>query len=230
MQENILYYLKKIFNKKKKEKANKSFFSANCAGKKISISTGATLTIDNSYSNTKVANEEKIEKILKKYINNPEKIFNYIEGAGTKVVKSKLATKTLSLMKEDEGFILPKEGLKALILNLVFNKKIGFKTKEIFIVSSFKVNEYVLCYQFYNWYCYKMKLSGFEDKTQEKFKNIFELSENDIKELSFEEILELKGAIKRDIEAIDFVKKFVQKQSVSKKNLEKIKLGQTVRV
>ena len=100
----------------------------------------------------------------------------------------------------------------------------------MFIVSSFKINEYAMTYQFYNWYCYKMKLSGFEDETQEKFKNIFELKEDDIKELSFEEILELKGAIKRDLEAIDFVRKFVQKQSISKKNLEKIKLGKAVKV
>ena len=45
-----------------------------------------------------------------------------------------------------------------------------------------------------------------------------------------EEILNLKSAIKRDIEAIDFVKKMAQKFSMAKKNLEKIKQGQSIRV
>ena len=230
MEKNILYFLKKAFNKEKKANKFKNTLSGNCAGRKICTANGATLTINNSYADKRCANEEKIEKILKKYLKNPEELFNYIKGAGTTVVKSKLAGKVLSYLGEDEGFILPKKGYKAVILNLIFNKKLSDKTKEMFIVSSYNVNEYAMTYQFYNWYCYKMKLSGFENETQEKFKNIFELSENDIKTLSFEEILELKGAIKRDIEAIDFVKKFAQKQSVSKKNLEKIKLGKAIKV
>ena len=219
-----------MFKKEKKADTVKKTLSGNCAGRKICSTNGATLTINNSYADKKVANEEKIEKILNKYLKNPTELFKYIEGASTTVVKSKLAPKILSYLGEEEGFILPKKGLKAFILNLVFNKKLSTKTNEMFIVSSFNVNEYIMTYQFYNWYCYKMKLSGFEDDTQEKFKNIFELTEEDIKELSFEEILELKGAIKRDIEAIDFVKKFAQKQSLSKKNLEKIKLGKAVKV
>lgn len=232
MQKNILYYLKKVFKRKKNNlKANKSAtLSANFAGKKFCTSKGATLTINNSYNDKKCANEEKIEKILKKYLKNPTEIFNYINGSGTNVIKSKFASKILPYLKEDEGFILPQKGIKAFILNLFFNKKLSFKTKEMFVVSSFNVNEYALIYQFYNWYCYKMKLSGFEDETQEKFKNIFELTDSEIKEMSFEEIIELKGAIKRDIEAIDFVKNFVQKQSLSKKNLEKIRQGQAVKV
>ena len=230
MRKNILYCLKRLFKSTKKSDVNKKMLSGNCAGKKICTANGATLTINNSYNDKKCANEEKIEKILKKYLKNPTGLFDYIKGAGTIVVKSKFAPKILSYLGEDEGFILPKTGIKALILNLIFNKKFSLKTGEMFVVSSFNVNEYAIIYQFYNWYCYKMRLSGFEDTTQEKFKNIFELTEDDIKELSFEEILELKGAIKRDIEAIDFVKKFVQKQSLSKKNLEKIRLGKAVKV
>ena len=40
----------------------------------------------------------------------------------------------------------------------------------------------------------------------------------------------LKSAIKRDIEAIDFVKKITQKIILSKRNLEKIKQGQSINV
>ena len=76
-----------------------------------------------------------------------------------------------------------------------------------------------------------MKLTGYEADTQEKFKHIFEICEtNEIDNLNYEEILNLKSAIKRDIEAIDFVKKMAQKFSMAKKNLEKIKQGQSIRV
>ena len=101
----------------------------------------------------------------------------------------------------------------------------------MFVLSSFDVNVYAFIYQFYNWYCYKMKLSGFEAKTQEQFKHVFEICETSkIKSLNYEEILNLKSAIKRDIEAINFVKKLAQKFDMAKKNLEKIKQGQSISV
>ena len=78
----------------------------------------------------------------------------------------------------------------------------------MFVLRNGELNTYAFIYQFYNWYCYKMKLSGYEIDTQEKFKHIFEICETDkINSLNYEEILDLKSAIKRDIEAIDFVKK-----------------------
>jgi hypothetical protein len=53
-----------------------------------------------------------------------------------------------------------------------------------------------------------MKLSGYEEETQEMFKEVFELCETSkIETLNYEEIMNLKSAIKRDIEAINFVKK-----------------------
>ena len=157
--------------------------------------------------------------------------FDYIKGANTPVYKIKNADKILSLINEQEGFILPQSGFKALYLNIVLNKKISFKTKEMFVLRNMEVNSYAIAYQFYNWYGYKMKLDGFEQETQKKFKNIFEICEtNKIDELSFEEILELKSAIKRDIEAIDFVKNLAVKNQMAKKNLQKIKEKKVVRI
>ena len=76
-----------------------------------------------------------------------------------------------------------------------------------------------------------MKLSGFEDKTQEMFKYVFEICETSkIDSLNYEEIISLKSAIQRDVEAINFVKKIAQKFSMAKKNLEKIKHGQSIKI
>ena len=226
-----IYAIQEKKHKKRMEKLNKKILSGNICGQKNHTINGATLSIKNSNYKKDKLNQEKIEKLIEKHIKEPQKLFDYIKGAKTPIYKIKNADKILSKINEQEGFILPQKGIKALYLNLILNKKIAFKTSEMFVLRSYDVNIYAFIYQFYNWYCYKMKLSGFESSTQEHFKHIFEICEtNKIDLLNYEEILNLKSAIKRDIEAIDFVKKMAQKFSMQKKNLEKIKQGQSINV
>lgn len=226
----IFDFIYKNQEKKHKKKMQK-LLSGKVCGQKIIASSDATLCIKDALYEKDKANQEKIEKIIEKYINEPEKFFNFIKGAKTPIYRIKNADKILAHINEQEGFILPKKGKIALYLNLVLNKKISFTTPEMFILRNGELNTYAFIYQFYNWYCYKMKLSGFDDDTQEKFKHVFEICEtNKINTLNYEEILNLKSAIKRDIEAINFVKKMAQKFSMAKKNLEKIKQGQSIKV
>ncbi len=219
----------KFFNKKKEYAINKSILSANDGNKSCHINSSATLTIENKQ--TDMSYQTRIEKMLDNYIDKPEKLFEYIKGSGTKVFLNKYAAQILSKINEQEGLIYPKKGLQALYLNLILNKKFSFKTDEMFVLSSYNVNLVAMSYQFYNWYACKMKLNGYDFEAQEKFKNVFEICETDkINDLTFEEIISLKNAIRRDIEAINFVKELTIKKSMAKKNLEKIKMGQTVRV
>ena len=228
---DFVYKFQEVKHKKRMEKLNKKMLSGNICGEKHVAINGATLSLKNETYEKDKANQEKIEKIIEKYINQPEKFFDYIKGAKTPIYKIKNADKILAKIGEFEGFILPKKGLKALYLNLILNKKIAFKTQEMFVLRSGELNTYAFIYQFYNWYCYKMKLSGFEVQTQEQFKKVFEICETSkIDSLTYEEVLSLKSAIKRDIEAIDFVKRIVQKFSLAKENLEKIKQGQSIKV
>ena len=228
---NKFYDFQEKNHKNRMQKLNKTLLSGNICGQKHVAINGATLSINNENSKNDKANQEKIEKIIEQYINEPKKLFDYIKGAKTPVYKIKYAKKILSFINEQEGFILPKKGLEAFYLNLILNKKIAFSTPEMFILSSYDVNVYAFIYQFYNWYCYKMKLSGFEIKTQEQFKHVFEICETSkINELSFSEILGLKSAIRRDIEAIEFVQQFAKKKTMAQKNLEKIKQGKAIKV
>ena len=158
--------------------------------------------------------QKKIERILSK---KPEKILEFIKRAKTPIYKANI---------KQQGFISPKKGLKALYLNLVLNKKIGFSTTEIFVIP--KNNSlYTLSYEFYKWYCFKKGIKGFEEKTQNNFEKIFTLNKDD---LTFDEIIELKEAIARDIEAINFVKEFAMKTSMAKKNHRRIAKGETVKI
>ena len=198
---------------------------------KCHYTTGATLSIGDEKKKEEIKQiEEKIEKLVEKYINNPKKFFDYIKGAKTPVFVTKNAKKILSI-KEDEGLIYPKKGFKALYLNLILNKKISFKTKEMFVISNFNINTYAFLYQFYNWYLYKTNKDDFDDVTQEMFKNVFEICETEkIVKLSFGECLKLKSAIRNDIGAINFVQKMCKKFAMQKKALDKIRQKQSVKV
>lgn len=228
---NLIYAYQDKKHKKRMQKLNDKILSGKICNEKHVAINGATLSIKTKESEKEKLHQQKVENLIEKYINDPNKLFDYIKGAKTPIYKIKNAKKILEKIGEFEGFILPKKGLKALYLNLILNKKISFKTSEMFVISSYNVNLYAFLYQFYNWYCYKMKLSGYEDDVQEQFKHVFEICETSkINELSYDEILNLKSAIKRDIEAIDFVKKITQKIILSKRNLEKIKQGQSINV
>lgn len=217
-------------HKKRMNSLKKRTLSGKINGESYHTNSAATLTIKNGSQEEKKANQQKIKEILLNSMQNDyDGLFKYIEHSSTKIYKHKFANKILAKIDETEGFILPKKGLKALYLNLIFRHKISFKSPEMFVLRNYNVNIYAFIYQFYNWYCYKMNLSGYEDSAQENFKHVFEICETDkIKTLTYEEILELKGAIKRDVEAIDFVLNFVRETQLAKDKLNQIKDGKKV--
>jgi len=212
-------------------KLNKNMHSASFCGSSVHANSAAMLSITSSTNKKADKCREKIEAILDLYYKEPKKLFDYIQKANTPVFVVKNITKILNLIHEKEGFILPKRGIEAFYLNFILNKKISFKTSEMFLVSNYDVDICELAYQFHNWYCYKMGLDGYDAKTQEHFKHVFEICETSkIDNLSFQDVISLKTAVRRDIEAIEFVQRFVQKKTKSKKNLDEIKQGKIVKV
>ena len=160
--------------------------------------------------------KEKTEKLFQIFLKEPSKLSKYIEGAKTKVYKT-------NLKNIQEGFILPQKGLFALYLNIVLAHKFSFKTSEIFVIKK-DSNIYSLFYEFYRWYNYKKGTIGYSKETQEKFSHIFEYTNpKKMDTLSYDDIIELKLAIKKDIEAIDFIKQIAVKNQSSKKALKKLK-------
>ena len=94
----------------------------------------------------------------------------------------------------------------------------------MFVLRDGQVNIYTMAHQFHKWYGYRMGLPGFDDEAQEKFKKIFDYEiDANVQLLSYEEILSLKEAIHRDIEAIDFVIKLAKENEGTKKAFKNIK-------
>ena len=83
---------------------------------------------------------------------------------------------------------------------------------------------YCTILQFYNWYAFKSGFAGYEYETQEKFKTIINSKniQKDIDKLSISDIITVKEAIRRDIEALNFVISLAKNTDGTKNAFEKM--------
>jgi len=168
--------------------------------------------------------EQELKQIVKSCENNPEKLLSYMKEQGTTVIKLKHADKHLALINETEGLITNISGAKAFYINLITGQGISNRIDEIFILRDMPIDKYYMIHQFYKWYANKHKLPGFDETTQNNFRKITQSQDNSVIEsFNINEILGLKEAIARDIEAIDFVVKLAKESDGSKNALKKLK-------
>ncbi len=232
----FVFINQKILEKKYRVKLDSKTSCTVGSTKKFYLGDESLEITSETLKNRDKAND-KITQIVKKNIKTPEKLLDYIQNHGTRVCKVDNADKSLKFINEEEGFITELKGFKALYLNfvlsLICDKKISikFKTPAMFVLRDLPVDVYYMSHQFYKWFGCKMKLPGYDYKTQENFKATFKtLSNNDISKLSFDEIVAVKEAVNRDKEAIDFVLNLCRETSASKKVLNKILKGEGARI
>lgn len=226
---NKIKYLIDIMNLKyKKFKYKKYLSNSHKSGtSKSRVGKDYTLNFSSEFENKKKLVEEKLENLVKKAKNNPYRLIRYVEKQGTPVYRIKNANKILNLINEAEGFITPKKGLKAVYLNAVLNHKFSFNLDECFVMRNMELDPYYAIYQFYSWFTFKAGFAGYEYDTQEKFKRL-RLSQNkseEIENFSISDILAVKEAIRRDVEAIDFVIKVARNKDGAKEAFEKMLAG-----
>lgn len=228
--QNLIYsFLSLQENLLSKKVGKTKFVYSNTTSKKI-FSQAASLELTSKTEKNKLKLESNIKEILKKYENNPEKLLKFVQKNGTKVYRIPFANKLLRLIKYEEGLISETKGLKALYLNLIVSfaeKKIilSFSTEPMFILRKTYFDNYYLIQQFHKWYAMKLNLPGFESKSQENFQRFLNSKNEDVESLSVEEILGLKEAIARDVEAINFIVDLAKSTTGSKNALRKITSG-----
>ena len=239
MKNFINFLIKKITKRLIKSK----FSSVSTKEKPMSKFSGKTskkfftskdsLSIDAKQIFIKEEINAEARSILKKAVNNPEILVNFIKSKGTGVIKSKYMKPVLFLLGEQEGFLPPMKGFKAFtlafLLNIISSAKLktDFQTPALFALDDKPINIYFLSHQFHLWLSYINELPGFDETTRKNFKNVWDsnVDSMEIGRLSIEEILSLKDAIARDIEAIKFVKEMTREFVGQKQSLEKIKQG-----
>lgn len=82
-----------------------------------------------------------------------------------------------------------------------------------------------MLHQFHKWYGFKKNLPGYDEKSQDLFKENLEtdMPDSSVQEMSIEEILSLKEAIARDTQAAEFVIQLAKESTGARKALEKMK-------
>jgi len=225
--------------KKLKKQPEKTIFQGSLMRKfsgktsKKFITSNDSLSIDAKQIFIKEEINAEAKSILKDAVNNPEILVKFIKSKGTKVIKSKYMKPVLFLIGEQTGFLPPLKGFKASALNILLNiisgagLKVDSKTPALFALDDKPVNIYLLSHQFHLWLSYINELPGFDENTRKNFKNVWDSNVNSLEvgKLSIEEILSLKDAMARDMEALKFVKEMTREFVGQKQSLQKIKQG-----
>ena len=218
---NILYTILELQEKILRHRLSKTIGVKNTSKRKRHFSNGCTLDLNSMADAEKQELEGKITNILKTYEYNPARILDYVKTQGTQVFYIKDAKKILNPIFENEGFIYPQSGSKALYLSLAVNKVFALNTKEMFVLSEGEINKYYFIYHFYNWYAFKNNIAGMDAESQELLKKYL-FTTADTKELQLAEIYKLKDAIRQDKASIEFVIKLCRNYDGAKQALAKM--------
>lgn len=231
--QKLIYFVLGLQEKILKKRLNKNLKTvySNTTSKKA-FGSAASLEVSAGTQKNKIKLENTVKIILKKYENNPEKLLAFVRRSGTKVYKIPFANKILGIIGFEEGFISSAKGLKGLYLNLVTSifgerkVKISTTTEPMFVLRTSATDSYLTIQQFHKWYAMKMSMPGFDAESQENFQKFLSpANDKKIKELSIEEIIGLKEAIARDVEAINFTVELAKSTEGAKNALGKMIAG-----
>ena len=148
---------------------------------KTILSATEHVTLSAETEKIKTLVRKNVEDIVKNCANNPYKLLEYIEAAGTNVYKINNADKILSAIGEEEGIIFELKGLRALYINLFTTGKFSLYFKPAFIMREGNIEPLYMIQQFYKWYSLKNKKQQIEEENEnlreEVYKTILSIDE-----------------------------------------------------
>ncbi len=219
---NIIYFILSVQEKILTAKLNKTLGAKTNSRRKRVYGNGYLLSLDSLADGERTRMEEEIALILKSSNYDPSEALEYIKKHDTKVYYIENA-RYLHSIGENEGFIYPQTGARAIYLSLLTEKKAKLKTDGMFVLTKGEINKYYFIYHFYNWYAFKHNVSGIDsDSVNMLNKCLYNATEEEISSLQLEDIYKLKDAIKQDKSAIEFVFKLCQNIEGAQKAFEKM--------
>ena len=224
--QKAVYLILALQEKYTRKRHAKNLTSFTNSTSKTVLNNGCSLNLTAKTEENKARLERNVKTILKNFNNMPEKMLLYIERNGTPVIRHPKASKILNIIREEQGYIRELTGLKGFLLNLLLHKKIGFKTDAIFFLDEGELDQYAMIHQFYKWYAMKYNMPGFDSNAQDNFRKfVDENSYLNLDNLDVEEIIALKEAIARDVDAINFVETVAKENKGSQNAMKKLTDG-----
>ena len=224
--QKAVYLILALQEKYARKRHAKNLTSFTNSTSKTVLNNGCSLNLTAKTEENKARLERNVKTILKNFNNMPEKMLLYIERNGTPVIRHPKASKILNIIREEQGYIRELTGLKGFLLNLLLHKKISFKTDAIFFLDEGELDQYAMIHQFYKWYAMKYNMPGFDSNAQDNFRKfVDENSYLNLDNLDVEEIIALKEAIARDVDAINFVETVAKENKGSQNAMKKLTDG-----
>ncbi|MBR6163221.1 hypothetical protein IKQ26_04985 [bacterium] len=218
-----------VKNAKKQGLAGGSYVGSSS---KAIVSDGATMRLDSKTENLKQLIKDSAKKELVKYLQNPEELLKDLRQGGVTIHQTKYSKVILSNIDEEEGFIVGQEGFYAFKLNMLLASfalqpfSFSFKTKPMFILSDEKFDIFLFAEHFYKFLAYKHKLSGLDFRSQKKCSRINKYAPDSTsvyEKMPLNDLLALKEAVARNIEAVTFAAEFTKEFKTSKKAFDNMK-------
>ena len=199
---------------------------------KHAVNSCCTLKLNSSTEKIKEQIDKEVKSIVKQNINSPENLIKYIQAQGIKVYKVRNAEKVLAQIGEEEGFLTPLKGIKAIFLNIItgllYESKfqIQLNTNAMMIFDTKSSEIYTIARALYKYYGFKNNLPGYDYKSQEIFKKVYNQRNkmsSPLRKFAIKDMYACKEAISRDLESINFTVQISKEYENAGKTFNKIK-------
>ena len=196
------------------------------------IVDGCTVDISQAEKDKRAKIDIEVRGLLKQFKNDVNQVAEYLRKNNIKTYRIKNAKKILEKFSEDIGFITERHGYRALVINLITGNGFKFKTQPMIIMEDEELSIYNYIHYLHKWYAMKEGMPGYDEKSQillQKF-NLSDKQDKIISRLSIPEIENLRQAIARDVQSIDFMSQYSRENSGSKQALEKMKQDGSINI
>jgi hypothetical protein len=184
---------------------------------------GCTVEIKEAEKCSQQQLDEEVELILKNCKCNPQALIKFFEGHNTPVYQVKDVVKKLKPLRERKGLITERTGYVSLRLNMMTSKKIKFNSPMMIVLEEGEPYIYFLMHALHKWCAVKNGLEGLDEKSQKTMLRFNVKNKKSLAKLSLNDIKMARAAIKRDVQAIDFVLEYSKKHAGAKQALDKLK-------
>lgn len=179
---------------------------------------------------------ESARDAVKAFYRSPDSLASFIERHQTPVYMLKgrlICGLVLAILGYEPGFIAPAEGRRYRLLERflrLYNGKPHCEFKHgVFVLTRPLFTVGFISHQLHHWLAYRSGMAGYSDKSQQLYKKFWNENNGvigqEVYQMKVEDMVALKAAINRDLEALLFLKEIANEVLIPAKQARRISHG-----
>ncbi len=179
---------------------------------------------------------ESARDAVKAFYRSPDSLASFIERHQTPVYMLKgrlICGLVLAILGYEPGFIAPAEGRRYRLLERflrMYNAKPHCEFKHgVFVLTRPLFTVGFISHQLHHWLAYRSGMAGYSDKSQLLYKKFWNENNGvigqEVYKMKVEDMVALKAAINRDLEALLFLKEIANEVLIPAKQARRISHG-----